>query len=193
MRIQAIRLGALEYAVIDTFYTEDELEAIKIELPFIHSIATNGTTASAMRDNKILKNNKSVFVDDIYAGDRQASSVLTLNRKLFDPSVYTPLVQANCFYGHIQRCTADSTMANFYKEQEQYKSHWDTVVLTGITMIKQGEFTGGELRFSEYNENIEFVDNRLVIFPGCVLHETLPIDGNDEALRITLAQFLKYN
>ena len=192
MDIQIKKTKALEYVVVDNFYTEEELTSIKNELPFLYAQSTRGTTASATENGMLLKSNNSVFLDGVYDKNRWASNILTINRKIFDPHLVATLKQTNSSYGHIQKCSYDSTMVNFYSGQDVYKSHTDSSIFTFITMLRLADFTGGALRFADYDENVEFKDNRLVIFPGCVQHESLPFSGFKQYTRVTLAQFLNY-
>jgi predicted 2-oxoglutarate/Fe(II)-dependent dioxygenase YbiX len=58
-----------------------------------------------------------------------------------------------------------------------------------LTFFSLEEFSGGDLVFPEYDIKVEAVENRLVIFPGFVLH------GSEEVTkgtRVSMAQFINY-
>lgn len=196
MIITPVSKGALNYILIDDFFSENELLIINNELDILKKYSVsplNPKVHVAMIDNKPLKTNSSLFIDEFFASNRNESKILTLNRKLFDDKISSIAINSNCFFGSLKNCNFDVTLINYYKINEEYLPHVDRSLLTAITMFKRGEFNGGELCFVDYNEIVEFKENRTVIFPGCLKHWAKSIETKDEnALRITMAQFLNY-
>jgi hypothetical protein len=65
-------------------------------------------------------------------------------------------------------------------------------VLTAVTFLKIGDFTGGEFLFPDYDEQIPFEENTTVVFPGCINHQAKLVYGNKNSYRVSIAQFLNY-
>jgi hypothetical protein len=47
-------------------------------------------------------------------------------------------------------------------------------------------------KFSMPDEKIEFKENRMILFPGCIPHETEKITTKPNSYRISMAQFINY-
>ncbi len=179
-------------SVIDNFYSETELDEIKGELKLLSAVAELkvfvNKAAKDEEDNSKQKSN-SFFLEDLYDGKRNLSKVLKINRKLFSEEVRVKLVEKSLFYEHIFYSNIDTTLVNFYGPTDYYKPHRDTSCFTGLTFFKLEDFSGGNLVFPEYEIEIKPVENRLVIFPGFVLH------GSEEVakgIRVSMAQFINY-
>jgi hypothetical protein len=178
--------------IIDDFYSETELSEIKDELKLLSAVAELkvfvNKPAKDEEDNPKQKSN-SLFLDKFYRGKRELSKVLKINRKLFSSELQTKLIEKNLFYEHIFHSDFDTTLLNFYKPTDYYKPHRDTSCFTALTFFKLEEFSGGNLVFPEYDIKVEAVENRLVIFPGFILH------GSEEVtkgIRVSMAQFINY-
>lgn len=178
--------------IIDNFYSETELEKIKGELKLLSALAElkvfTNKAAKDEEDNSKQKSN-SFFLDDLYVNKRDLSKVLNINRKLFSSELKTKLVEKSLFYDHIFHSDFDTTLLNFYGPTDYYKPHRDNSCFTALTFFKLEEFSGGNLVFPEYEIGIEAVENRLVIFPGFILH------GSEEVtkgIRVSMAQFINY-
>jgi hypothetical protein len=178
--------------VIDNFYSETELDEIKGELKLLSAAAKLKVfvnKAAKDEENNSKQKSNSFFLDDFYENKRDLSKVLNINRKLFSSELRTKLVEKNLFYNHIFYSDFDSTLLNFYGPTDYYKPHKDTSCFTALTFFKLEEFSGGNLIFPEYDIKVEAVENRLVIFPGFVLH------GSEEVtkgIRVSMAQFINY-
>jgi hypothetical protein len=179
-------------AIVDNFYSETELSEIKDELKLLSAVAELkvfvNKPAKDEEDNLKQKSN-SFFLDDFYKNKRELSKVLNANRKLFSSELQTKLIEKNLFYEHIFHSNFDTTLLNFYKPTDYYQPHRDNSCFTALTFFKLEEFSGGNLVFPEYDIKVEAVENRLVIFPGFILH------GSEEVtkgIRVSMAQFINY-
>jgi len=179
-------------AIVDNFYSEAELKEIKDELKLLSAVAELkvfvNKPAKDEEDSPKQKSN-SFFLDSLYNNKRDLSKILTFNRKLFSSKLQAKLIEKNLFYEHIFHSDFDTTLLNFYGPTDYYKPHRDTSCFTALTFFKLEEFSGGNLIFPEYEIEIEAVENRLVIFPGFVLH------GSEEVtkgIRVSMAQFINY-
>jgi Rps23 Pro-64 3,4-dihydroxylase Tpa1-like proline 4-hydroxylase len=181
------------FPVIDNFYTQEELTEIKNELYSLYEIAKLGIYENSLAafDENENKKQKSVslFLDDLYNNKRHLSKILTINRKLFNSDLSGSLVNKNIFYSYLKTCNYDFTLINFYKANDYYNEHKDNTCLTALTFFELEKFSGGNLYFPEHDKTIEAVDNRLVIFPGFMLHAAQEVT---QGIRVSMAQFLKY-
>jgi hypothetical protein len=194
MILNSYKKNALDYIVIDDVYSEEELKLIKTELvalvPYLKPVDEIG---SAIDENNLYKKDcMSIWADEFFRGNRDASNILKANKKLFCKEITCPAEKINAFFGHINNCNKDVTLINFYKSGEQYKSHSDNTIITAITLIEIGSIKGGGLIFTDFNEFITFKDNRMIIFPGCVNHKTESITTDINSYRVSISQFLNY-
>jgi hypothetical protein len=148
---------------------------------------------SAKDENNLYKKNcMSLFADEHYAEDRSKSNILTFNRKLFGKDITSFAKNVNLFYEHLKYCNVDTTLLNFYQGNEYYKSHTDDSIISAITFIELGNIKGGGLIFTKENIKVEFKDNRMIIFAGCIFHETEPIITSPNSYRVSMAQLTNY-
>lgn len=193
MKIELIKRGALEYALIKDVYTQEELVKIKQEIVTLrNSAAVNSTGPAVDKVGRSLNYADSLWVDAQYE-DRSKSNILTINRKLFQSDISEQLTKQSQFFAHIRHCDVDFTLLNYYTDKTEYKAHRDCAMLSVLTFFKVGDFTGGDLEFTEFKERIEPVENTMVIFPGCVEHKAHPVKTDGEySYRVSMAQFINY-
>jgi hypothetical protein len=179
-------------AIVDNFYSETELKEIKDELKLLSAVAELkvfvNKPAKDEEDNPKQKSN-SFFLDDFYSNKRELSKVLNANRKLFSEELRTKLVEKTLFYDHVFNVNHDTTLLNFYKPTDYYKPHKDISCFTALTFFTLEEFYGGDLVFPEYDIKVSAIENRVVIFPGFVVHGSEDVT---KGIRVSMAQFLNY-
>lgn len=194
MKIHYKKKNGFEYAIVNNFYTHDELQAIRQELVNISPYAKPENAGPARTDDgKSLNTSSNLWLDDLYTTNRNQSAILNLNRKLFSPDLVEPLIKKSAYYGHIKYCNLDYTLINYYDDAKEYKPHIDESIFTVITFFKFGNFIGGELSFPDYDISIEPVENTMVIFTGCVFHQAHKVIAESaNACRVSMVQFLGY-
>lgn len=190
MIFNAVKKNNYEYIIIDDFYDNTELIEIKKEIDLLLKFKLFPEyTGAAKVEKKLIKHGDALWVD-YHFSNRSKSKILTLNRKLFEKTVVNQAKEVNLYFSHIDLCNCDWTLLNFYENGGTYKPHTDTSALTAITMFKIGDFIGGDLHVVD--DKIEFKENRLIIFPGCLMHEAKPIIAEPNNYRVTMAQFINY-
>jgi Rps23 Pro-64 3,4-dihydroxylase Tpa1-like proline 4-hydroxylase len=191
------------YITIKNTYTESELELIWEELNFISSSeiflnSKNPYFGSAISDNKILRNNKSIWLDDFYSS-RENSNILRINRKLFTEynKIFDP--HPSWLFKNFE-CTEDNTLISYYENGGYYKKHKDYSFFTALTWFykEPKRFSGGDLYMFLDNTSIkiEIKNNYTLIFPSLIFHEVSKISMNSENEnkklgRFCMTQFLK--
>jgi Rps23 Pro-64 3,4-dihydroxylase Tpa1-like proline 4-hydroxylase len=187
------------YLKIENMYTEDELELIAEELAFLthkEKLEEPEITGSAVTENgKILKDNKGIFLDDLYK-KRQISNILTINRKIFNREYLESYASLNFGYGSILECDQDTTLISYYENGGYYYPHKDQAVHTALTWFFKTPklFDGGNLIFPKYEQEIEIQHNMTIIFPSFVLHSveevTMDEDLSPGLGRYCMSQFI---
>ena len=194
MKLKHYKKDALEYIVIDNLYNASELVAIKKELneliPHLKSVEV--IQSATNKDNEYSKDCLSLWLYKFYGQYREKSIILNLSKKIFSKEVTSFSANANAFFRHIEKSTTDSILLNVYKSGEKYLPHIDDAMISIITLFELGKVKNGGISFPDYDEHIEFKDNRAVIFPGCVSHATGNILTEKNSYRVSIAQFLNY-
>lgn len=162
------------YLKIENLYTEEELELIADELIFLNhksKLEDPETTGTARFSGDILKENRGLFLDDLYKR-REISNILSINRKIFKKEYLEAYASLSFGYKSILECDVDTTLISYYENGGYYKPHKDNAVHTALTWFFETPkmFEGGDLFFPEYNEKIEIQQNMAIIFPSFVLH-----------------------
>ena len=169
---------------IEDFYNEEDLRMVWEELEFLsypHKLLPPDKTTAAVKDGKILKKNAAVFLDHLYA-NRGVSNILSVNRKLLNCNI-TNDHNLDIFKNHdnwffkYYKTWDDFTMISYYEDSDYYLPHDDKSGITAITWFfkEPKRFTGGDLIFPHTKEKIECKNNKIVVFPSCVVHQATEI------------------
>ena len=73
-------------------------------------------------------------------------------------------------------------LLSYYENQDYYKRHYDTALITCLTWFHKDpkKFSGGDFKFSDYNISIECKSNRMIVFPSMIFHEVEKIEMKEE-------------
>ena len=181
-------LEPVPHIIIDDFYYPWELDSIWKELVFLTDsriLRSPEKTGSATNDRgDVIKSNKGLFLDEIYANSRNTSHILTYNRRLFNQDFMNEAATKNFVFKYFMSCSKDTTLVSYYENSDYYAPHHDTSTLTACTWLyrEPKQFTGGDFEFSDYNYKINIKNNRTVIFPGVVTHavESVVMNNPDD-------------
>ena len=193
------------YLVIDDFLKNDELKNVWLELDFLtnKSIMLPPEKYNSARDkltNVILKKNNVIFLDDIYQ-NRETSNILTNFRKLYSKEVVDIIEDLPNEFKYFKFVGHDRTFISYYEDSDYYKPHVDQAVLTCLYWCNKSpkSFEGGNLTIGDEQTQIEYKNNRLIIFPSYNIHsvdaikmgkENVPFSGLG---RYTITKFLFVN
>ena len=198
MIVNIIKKDNLDLIVIDDFYNTDELIEVNKEIKELYKFRKDASLTSSAKDvnnnnnnnNTYLKTGKGLWLYNLYY-DTKDSAILTYNQKIFKDSYLDKLIKYNINYKHIKLSTFDNILLNYYNGTEQYDHHKDTTLYTILILLNIGAFQGGGVYFKDVDEEIEFKENRAIIFPGCASHKAMPILG--KGIRVSVAHFINYN
>lgn len=202
LTFQFYEIKKLPVAILDNFYSQEESELIWQELCFLNAsfwgnkLEPPEKTGSAKDEHgNLLKSNSGVFLDEVYM-KRNISNILSANRKIFLPEITDLLCEKSYFFHYIKNSTKDSTLVQYYENQNYYESHRDKSVITGISWFYKTpkSFLGGDL-IIEQEIKIECRPNRMVIFPSILFHEVEKITMETKLLnknlgRHSISQFI---
>ena len=192
MKINGYRVKNLSYILIDDFFTPQELEAVVQEIKDLKRFALCAEKTAVAKDanQNPKKTGTGLFLDTLYADNREASDILTANRKIFGPEIQEYATSFDAIFNFLAKSNDDHTLLNYYKEGQQYRPHIDEARISAVTFLNEGVFRGGGFSFPDQEVIVEAVHNRSVIFPSCVTHCALPTYGN--GIRISIAQFIDF-
>lgn len=194
----------IPYIIIDDLYDSDQLNSIWREFDFLFDKLNSqdestGVLKGALdSDGSMLKNSRSICLDEIYP-NRNISDILTYNRKFFDN---WDLIFGNgntwwiqCMKESSQVLCKDSTLFSYMEDGSYYHAHKDDSYITTCTWFYQQPkgFIGGDFILNPKNPGIgkqltksypsipiEIKNNRMLVFPGCIPHQVLPVKLTDE-------------
>ena len=166
-------------------FSDEELRLIFDELQFLNNpylMQPPERTGSAGFDGTLIKNNKGVFLRNVY-GREDASSIIRLLKDRLEQYVleYSKL--------HITNLTTANTnelwfLVSYYENSDYYKPHEDATFSTALFWFNKEpqKFTGGDLTFNNTDEFIEYKNNSMIIFPGWATHSVSPVyfDGEGD-------------
>jgi Rps23 Pro-64 3,4-dihydroxylase Tpa1-like proline 4-hydroxylase len=180
------------FCIIRNFYSDDEVQLIHEELdrldPHLGGAEQTGTAHTVQGTPK--KHNRGAFLDDIYGRNRNTSTILKLNRKVFSPEVKYELQKGNWFFKYFDRTNHDSTLVSRYRQGDYYHSHEDQSFMTAIYYIwkEPKAFEGGDLFFGDFRVSIE--NNCMLIFPSNTQHTVSRVTRGSG--RYAISQFISY-
>jgi len=165
------------HAIIDNFYSEEELELLWKEMEYLTSpnrMVKSGKdlgTAESSLSATPLSNGHGIFLGDIYK-EESYSDILTITNKIFNPNLLEEISNLNYLYGDVPSLNKSSTKLRYYNDTEEYFSHIDTSRYTMISYFykEPKAFTGGDLHFKDFDYTIEIKPNRVVFFKSCLYH-----------------------
>lgn len=192
MKISGHRVSNLSYILVDDFFTVEELAGVEQEIQDLKRFSLCAERTGTARDvqENLKKTGTGVFLDRLYTDNREASDILTANRKIFRPEIQEYAAKFDIIFEYIRESNNDSTLLNYYREGQEYRPHIDDTRISAVTFLREGVFRGGEFSFPDQEVTIDVLHNRTVIFPSCTPHCAMPVHGN--GTRISIAQFIDF-
>jgi hypothetical protein len=187
-------LTPFHYIEIKNLYTKEEKKEMLIEMMYLgknNKLRSPEETGSASNDGVFLKQNKGVFIDEVYS-DRRFSDILRLNRRplhiLFGKTHNTPeptTLTDSWIFNNIE-LNSDTTLLSYYEDGDYYEAHRDTAMVTIIdwNYLEPKNFTGGDLIFPYYdNHTIKVSLTSTYVFISNIAHYVSPIKIIDKGIK----------
>lgn len=173
------------HAIVENFYSKDELKFIWRELEFLtspHKMIISGKEIGTSIDpitNLPKANNHGIILDAIYP-NRQISDILTISEKLFNSDLLKAFASLHPLMRHIQNINNSTTKIKYYENGEYYLGHIDTSRFTYVSYFYKEPkmFEGGDLCFDEFNYTIPIKNNMMILFCGAITHSSTEIKMN---------------
>jgi len=181
MNIEVLNLpDGSPFAIIKDLYSEAEKDSILKELDYLQSrrplwLDPEHSGTAKDQENTPLKFNKCIWMNTLYKTN-EASAILTNNLKIYSDGIAARIAQENPWFKYLIYNSEFTTLLSYYENQEHYKSHRDSSVLTTLTWFykEPKSFEGGDLVL-EKETTVKCTSNTMVIIPSTTLHEVTPI------------------
>ena len=180
------------HLVIDDFFTPNELKLVWRELDYITSpnrmyTPDDDHSGSAKENGVPLKQNLVTPLRKIF-NEPQYSDIFNSFGKIYGQE-FSQIIDdmSNEFrYYHASNHIGNGCFVSYYEDSDYYKLHRDNAILTFLYWCNKEpkKFVGGDLTIPEIGVDIEYCNNRLVVFPSHLLHSVSSIEmiGDNEPL-----------
>ena len=174
------------YLLIENTFNQQEMELIWEELEFLNQpgklLSPDKTESAEGPDGKILKNNKAVFLNELFSYNNSFSNILRINRSILSKQTKVLFSELNFGYNSIWQSNMHTTLINYYEDGDYYDSHTDAALQTFITFFykEPKQFTGGDFWLSSYNHKIEIENNMTIAIPSFLLHHVDTVKMKNE-------------
>lgn len=149
-------------------------------------------TSSAQDDGKILKENNSVFLSEVYSAEY---SFVSPASRVFE-NIYKEMKQhsfpVKSTMNYFKAAEGlNNILLSEYRNGDYYKPHRDASSLTMLIWPMPKTFNGGSLVLTDFNHKISCYQNTGLIFPSHYLHEVEEVFYRDEeSKRVTYTGFV---
>jgi len=168
--------------VIDNWFNPNEEKAVWKELDFYSALPienikrAENTIVARYGDGSSKSKAYRFYIEDYYRKDG-ISHIKNCMYKQRSPEFHKIIEQCTPQCRSFLSSNNDSTLISYYEENDHYAPHHDTFAWTClIWMVREPIlFEGGDFKLNETDTEIKLKNNRLVIFPSCLLHSVTPL------------------
>jgi Rps23 Pro-64 3,4-dihydroxylase Tpa1-like proline 4-hydroxylase len=176
MKHQIIESKEGSVIILDDVYSQNTYNTILnqvlglVQLGKIEDHDVVGTATTTVNSSNYLSHRKGLWIDDFFAENRHdfiyfAEHSNTI-KKLTSDIKSLPFV----FRG-IEVTNWDESLLGVYSNNDGYRPHKDNCFYSSIFFLHdEKKFSGGDLIFDDMDIKIEFIKNRLVLFPSWARH-----------------------
>jgi hypothetical protein len=171
-------VNGLNFIQMYDVFTPDQIEVVWSTFHYLkhHFVGPEGTLSATYEDGKPKKNNKGIFLDDVWPPPQLSDivsntifgGVIKMNEQFPIDSVYRSAPITDW----------DSKLMQYYiNDGDEYDAHTDVSQFTAILFFNEEpkNFEGGDLEFPDYNVKVPFKNNCGIIFPGGARHKVHPV------------------
>lgn len=188
MEITVNKNDKFSYLTIDNMYDTAELEYLWKEAIYycdfrkLLSPERTGTAFSRDQEDKPIKNNYGVWL-------KKDSNYSIISTKLLDGlnKFKDTIIEYDYTFNLLFQTILleHSTLMNYYENNCYYLPHRDAACYTHLFWLckEPQQFTGGNLRFNDVNEEIKFKNNFGIIFPSWATHSVDEISFSGEKFK----------
>ena len=163
------------HAIIENFYSEQELNLIWKEINFLTS-ANKFVPSKEIGADYDGANSNGVVLNNIYT-DKKYSDILTISDKIFNPDLIKALKTLHPFINSLDFINFTSTKIKYYENNDFHVKHLDTARFSIVTYLykEPKQFEGGELYFDDFDYTIPIENNKTIFFVSCLNHSVKKI------------------
>lgn len=179
----------IDAIVIDNFYTEEQLSKIMIELKFLTKreiLVGPEYLYTAENDHGSMASKTGIFLESVFRNPEHSALISYPKHNFLIKEVHDKVIEYNSLFRILYHCDSRSHLLSYYQNSDFYKAHADSTVFTLLNYFYTSpkKFTGGDIKLFSCNSskvaNIELRHNRVVLIPGCALHEVEQIKSEIE-------------
>ena len=178
------------YLIIENTFNENDLELIWEELEFLNQpgklLSPKETESAEDSNGKILKNNKAVFLNELFSYNNNFSNILRVNGSILYEETKDLFSELNFGYNSIWQSNIHTTLINYYEDGDYYDPHTDCALQTFVTFFykEPKQFSGGDFWITDYNHKIEIQNNMTIAIPSFLRHHVDVVKMKDENYKI---------
>jgi hypothetical protein len=187
MKVES-HISPIPYLEVTDIFKPKKYQEVLNELKWLESGSVFGgperTGTARRQDGTVKKNNRGVFLNQFYAD--LSLSPLNVAIKQSYPYIFNFKNSHQNWYLNLYSQTQmqGGALISYYEESNYYESHADHSTYTFLFWIwdeSDGKkFTGGDLKFTDFDIEIECKNNCGVVFPGPINHEVSKIEMPEE-------------
>jgi hypothetical protein len=171
------------HLVVDDFFNDDELKLVWRELDYLTSPdrmfpPTDPHSGSAIQNGKPLKQNMVAPLMQLF-NSPQYSDIFNSFGKIYNGEFIQIMDDmSNEFrYYTMSEHLNNRCFVSYYEDEDYYKLHRDNAMLTFLYWVNKEpkRFVGGDLTIPEIGIDVEYKNNRLIVFPSHLLHSVSSI------------------
>jgi len=162
--------------MVEDYFSKENVDLIFRELDFFTS-GSKLELIPPMGDNPPKKQNIGVTLDSCYT-DRKYSDILTIFDGIYKDEKCMDTLKDMSFFYQCMSCTnGDMTRIGYYEDTDFYESHTDIATVSLLCWFNKEpkSFTGGDLVFTDYDIEVPYKHNMLLIFPSFIKHAVTPV------------------
>jgi hypothetical protein len=170
------KIKDLPVIILDDWLSRTAVREIKQEIEYLEPHLEQPSKNNSALDNNgnPLRKNTSIWLDHVYI-NRNYSRILKHLNSIFDPQLMQQLANQHRLWNYLETSTEDSTLLQRWLPGDNYPKHVDKCPVTAIyTCIVSSDKQGGNLLVED--TAITTHQNQLILLPGCLQHQTLPLE-----------------
>mgnify|MGYP006275353263 CR=1 FL=1 len=198
MRSELVETNNGSVIILDDVYTQDAYNIILSQvLNLIHQekINAHDEIGTAIGDSQYLSHRKGLAIDGCFTENRHDFLYFVEQFKTIR-KVISDIKSLPFIFRGLEKTNYDESLLGVYGKNDVYHVHNDSSVYTSVYFLyDEKKFQGGDLIFDEMNLKVDFIKNRLVIFPSWTYHSVTEVkypenyEPNSNEFRMSIATF----
>lgn len=163
----------------DDFYSKEEVDLMFRECDNLRkrNFLSHDTNGAIDENQAAIKNNKGVFLEQLYQRAYVLSDILTSLTKLHSEDFIKEMEGMHPYFRTLGSSKHSSTLLTYYDAKAYYGKHIDCSYITVLSWFYEEpkSFSGGDL-VVENELTLECKMGRVVLMPGWLKHEVTSVE-----------------